>query len=122
MNNYIENYLTSEIEKSVDENGDATIRVTNSEYGINDILVLENDSKNILLNGEIAGCFTSTGNTDPYLFMNPTAPSNASENWTYRGTTDYTITSTGATAVATVLGILSLLLSPAIAEQILGAV
>ena len=58
MNNYIENYLTSEVEKTIEENGNVVIHITNPEHDINDTLILENNTTHIILNGEIIGYFT----------------------------------------------------------------
>ena len=119
MESYIEGYSTSEVEKYVDESGSVVIQVTNVEYGINDVLVLENDTKNIVLNGEIVGYFSPTQDVDSSPITNSTTPSKASATWKYLDTHEYTITATGAGIASAVLAILSGLMGGAAAASII---
>lgn len=96
MQNDLEAYTECNVKRNIDEAGNVILRVISSEYDLNNVLILKNDTKNIVFNGEIIGYFTTS-----------VEPLSASDSWNFLGTTNYKITATGAGITATVLTILS---------------
>lgn len=107
------------VEKKLDETGNAIIHVKNEKYGLDDVIVLEVKTKNIVLNGEVIGYFIPSGNA-PNMNENRSSVAAADSTWNYLGTSDYKITATGSGITTSVLTLLSGIMGGTVAATIIG--
>lgn len=116
---YIQAYTACDFQKYVESNGNTVIHVTNSQKTIDDELILEESTKNIIYNGEVVGYYTSI-QSDELGLLDTINSVNSSSTWRDLGTNSYVITATGAGATAAILAILAGLMGGPLASGIVG--
>lgn len=82
---YFEAYAKSDVERNVDALGNVVVQIKNEDYGIDDKLVLEKATHNIILNGQCVGYFSEEFDIN----QSSTKNAAASSTWKYLGTNSY---------------------------------
>lgn len=113
---YFEAYAKSDVERNVDALGNVVVQIKNEDYGIDDKLVLEKATHNIILNGQCVGYFSEEFDIN----QSSTKNAAASSTWKYLGTNSYKITATGAGITAAALAILAGIMGGGVAAALIG--
>lgn len=107
-------YSSCKFESYIDEKGNTIIHANDVRAGVDDSVILERDTHNIIYKDQIVGHFSTT------LLNVEKAGLNASSTWNYLGVTNYTITATGAGITAAVIAILAGFLGGGAAAALVG--